>query len=101
MNSTTDVRSALRDLFQFHLSSHAWLPALLMTTALGALVVLVGGVLHVRPGPWVPPGVREGFAYRAVICWVVSTFCAYAAGFVMARLYVSEEPVVGDVRRGE
>jgi hypothetical protein len=89
MNDTTDPRSALRDFFQFHFGSHAWLPALLVAVALGALAFLLAAILTVRPGPgWIPPEFRQGIAFRAIICWAISTLCAYAGGFIMGRLYV-------------
>ena len=89
MNSTTDARSALRDLFQFHLGRNAWLPLLLAAVAVGALVVLLQQILSFfwNVYPPVPSAFRTGIAYRAVICWVVSTLCTYAAGFIMGRLY--------------
>jgi hypothetical protein len=89
MNSTTDARGALRDLFQFHFGSHAWLPALLGAVAGGALVVLLGAILSDRPPlQYMPQAFRMSLVYRAVVSWAVSTLCAYAAGFVMGRLYV-------------
>lgn len=91
MDSTTNVRGALRDLFQFHFSSYGWLPAVFLMAAVGALVVLLVGILHVQAGPgWVPPAFREALAFRAVICWAVSVVCAYAGGFVVGRLYAAE-----------
>jgi len=89
MNSASEkVKSAVRDLFSAHLSPHVWLPAVLMAVAVGAIVVLVYSIIHVRPGSeLVPP---ESLAYRAVICWAVSTFCAYIGGFVIGRLYVRD-----------
>jgi hypothetical protein len=89
MNSTTDVQGALRDLFQFHLGSHAWVPLLLAAVAAGALVLLLGYILSIQAGVCnVPPTFRIGLAYRTVVCWAVSTLCVYAGGFVMGRLYV-------------
>jgi len=37
---------------------------------------------------YMPQAFRMSLVYRAVLCWVVSTLCAYAGGFVMGRLYV-------------
>lgn len=89
MNSTTDARDALRDLFQFHFGSHAWLPLRFAAVVAGALVVLLREILSVWPGPgYVPPAFRTGLAHTAVVCWAVSTLCAYAGGLVMGRLYV-------------
>jgi hypothetical protein len=85
-SATENVKSAVRDLFRAHLSPHVWFPAFLMAVAVGTIVVLVFSIIHVRPGSeLVPP---EILAYRAVICWAVSTFCAYVGGFVLGRLYV-------------
>ncbi len=54
MNSTTDARSALRDLFQFHFGSHAWVPVLLAALAIGALALLLGAIM----GVWSRPRLR-------------------------------------------
>ena len=77
MNNTTNaVRSA----------PQIWLSVLLMAVAAGALAVLLLGILHVQAGPsYVPPAFRQTLAFRAVICWVVSTTCAYAGGFIVGR----------------
>jgi hypothetical protein len=49
MNSTTEVRGALRDLLtRNETGSHAWLPALLGATAGAMLVVLLAGILYLR-----------------------------------------------------
>ena len=96
MNGTTEVRGAPRNLFQF-LASHVWLPALLGATAGAMLVVLLAGILfqHKRvsmglsPFPLVPLVSREALAYLAVICWAVSTICAYLAGLVMGHHDIS------------
>ena len=81
MNSRTNVWDALRDLGQFHFAPRAsWLPALFIAAAVGAILVLLSGILHL------PPYYRDGLVSRAAICWAVSTLCAYAAGFVIARL---------------
>lgn len=88
MNGTMDTRGALRDLFQFHFGSNAWVLLLFAVVAAAALVILLGKVLSVQPGACnVPPNFRTALAYTAVICWVVSALCAYAGGFVMGRLY--------------
>lgn len=71
----------MRDFFQFHFSSHAWLPALLGAVAITALLVLLFAILFVRPGPnYVPSQFRQSLAYTAVICWAVSILAAYAGG---------------------
>jgi hypothetical protein len=90
MNSKTDVRGALHDLFQLKFGSYSWVPRLFAAITLGALVLLLSGILFGGiPGPgYVPPAFRRGLAYRAVFCWTLSTFCAYAGGFIMGRLYV-------------
>jgi hypothetical protein len=41
MNSVTDACGALRDLFQFHYTSQAWLPALFVLVAVLAFAVLL------------------------------------------------------------
>lgn len=86
MNSTTDARGALRDLFQFH----TWLPLLLATVIVGALVVHLRGIMSLPVGAYLyAPGAwpRKSLVYSAVICWAVATICAYAGGFIMGRLY--------------
>ena len=89
MNNTTDARGALRDLFQFHYASHIWLPALFVLVAVGAFAVLLGQILYVGPGPDNVPGTfRLSLAFWAIACWLVTTFSAYAGGFVMGRLSV-------------
>jgi hypothetical protein len=89
MNSTTDARGALRDLFQFHYTSQVWLPALFVLVAVGAFAVLVGEILYVRPGhDYVPPDFRLSVTLWAIACWLVTVFSAYAGGFVMGRLHV-------------
>jgi hypothetical protein len=80
-NSTPNVWDALRDLLQFHFGSNAsWLPALLWGVAVVAILVLLYGIYPV------PPFYRSGLLAEAAICWAVSTVCAYAAGFIVARL---------------
>ena len=81
MNSTTEVRRALRDLLHFHFGSYAWLPALLAAVAVGALAVLLVGIMFPDPG-YVAPAL----AFKALICWAVSILSAYVGGFVMGRL---------------
>ena len=89
MNNTTDARGALRDLFEFHYAPHIWLPALFVLVAVGAFVMLIGQILYVRPGhDYVPPDFRLAIAFWAIACWLVTTFAAYAGGFIMARLSV-------------
>jgi hypothetical protein len=88
VNNTTEVRAALRELVDAHFIPHVWLPVVLLLVAVGALIVLVFGILHVQPGTEVvPPDFRAAVAFKAVICWTVSTFCAYVAGFILGRLY--------------
>jgi hypothetical protein len=63
--------------------------ALLAVAAAGALVVLLGYTLSIQPGICnVRPTFRIGLAYRAALCWAVTTLCVYAGGFIMGRLYV-------------
>jgi hypothetical protein len=50
MNSTTDARGALRDLFQFHFTAAHWLSGLFFVVSIGALGLLLGEV-SVLPGP--------------------------------------------------
>jgi hypothetical protein len=51
--------------------------------------MLLGAILYGRTDVgYVSPVFRHGLAYRTVLCWAVSTLCAYAGGFVMGRLYV-------------
>jgi len=89
MNSTTDVRGALRDLFQLKFGSYAWVPRLFVAIAVGAFAVLLSKIFSIQPGICnVPTTFRTDLAYTAVICWAVSTICVYAGGFVMGRLYV-------------
>ena len=87
--STSDARGALRDLLQFHFGRHSWLPLLFAAVAVGALVVLLRGILSDQwfGGP-VAPAFRTHLIYIAVLCWAVATVCAWAGGFVMGRLYV-------------
>ena len=68
MNSTTDARGALRDLFQFHYTSQAWLPAVFVLVTVGALAVLLGEILYVRPGrDYVPPDFQLSIAIWAIV----------------------------------
>jgi hypothetical protein len=90
VNNAEDVRAALRDLFRSHLRPHVYLPALLVLIAAAALGAFVREILFVRPSfGYVPSEFRTALAYKAVLSWLVSTFCAYVGGFVMGRLYVS------------
>ena len=87
MKSTVDARSALRELFQFHYAPHIWPPALFVFVAVGAFVLLLGQVLYVGAGPDLVPGAfRLRIAMWAIVCWLVTTFSAYAGGSVMGRL---------------
>jgi hypothetical protein len=96
MNGTTDARSAMQDLLQFHFGRfhfgrNTWLPLLLATVVVGALVIHLSGIMSSLPrgaGYLYAPGPRKGLVYSAVICWAVATVGAYAGGFVMGRLYV-------------
>jgi hypothetical protein len=89
MNGTPDARGALRDLLQFHFGRHSWLPLLFAAVAAGALVVLLREIISDKwfYGP-VAPAFRTHLIYIALLCWMVSTLCAWAGGFVMGRLYV-------------
>jgi hypothetical protein len=87
-SSTSGVRGALRDMFQFHFGSLAWLPALFTAVAVGAIVVLIEKIVSVPPGGSYYYDFRMSLVRTAVVCWAVSTLCAYVAGFVMGRLYV-------------
>jgi hypothetical protein len=81
VNGRKSVWDALRELGQFHFAPRAsWIPALFIAAAVGAILVLLSGIWQL------PPYYRSGLISRAAICWAVSTLCAYAAGFVIARL---------------
>jgi len=87
MNNTTDARGALRDLFQFHYTSNVWLPALFVLVAVGALTALLAEILTVQPHPgYGAAEIRLSLAFWAIVSWLVTTFSAYAGGFVMGRL---------------
>ena len=58
MNGTTDIRRAVRDLFQFHLGSFAWLPVMLALVTVSTLVVLLS------PIPFNPRGLRPSQSDR-------------------------------------
>jgi len=87
--STSDAWGALRDLLQFHFGRHSWLPLLFAAVASGALLVLLREIISDKwfYGP-VAPAFRTHLIYIALLCWGVSTLCAWAGGFVMGRLYV-------------
>ena len=89
MSNPTSAGDALRDLFRAHARpTHIWLPILLVAIAAGAIVLHVRGIMLVRSGPgFVPPEVRSTIAYEALLCWAVSTACAYVGGFIVGRLY--------------
>ena len=89
MNSTTDARGALRDLFQFHYTSGVWLPAVFVLVAVGAFAVVLGEILYVRPGhDYVSPDFQLSIAIWTIVCSLVTAFSAYADGFSMGRLHV-------------
>ena len=89
MNSTTDARGALRDLFQFHYTSNVWLPALFVLVAVGALTALLAEILTVQPRPgYGAAEIRLSLAFWSIACWLVTVFSVYAGGFVMGRLHV-------------
>ena len=89
MSKPTSAGDALRDLFRAHARpAHIWLPILFVAIAAGAIVLHVRDILLVRPSPgFVPPEFRSTIAYEALLCWAVSTFCAYVGGFVVGRIY--------------
>jgi hypothetical protein len=89
MSQPTSAGDALRDLFRAHARpSHIWLPILLVAIAAGSIGLHVRDITLVRPGPgFVPPEFRSTIAYEALLCWAVSTVCAYVGGFVVGRLY--------------
>ena len=90
MNSTTDARGALRDLFQFHYTSNVWLPALFVLVAVGALAALLVEILSVQPGPgYGAAEIRLSLSFWSIACWLVTVFSVYAGGFVMGRLHES------------
>jgi len=89
MNKPTSAGDAFRDLFRAHARPlHIWLPLLLVMIAAGTIALQVRDIMLVRPDPrLVPPEIRSGIAYEAVLCWAVSTVCAYVGGFIVGRLY--------------
>jgi hypothetical protein len=88
MSNPTSAGDALRDLFRAHAKPHVWLPVLLVAVAAGAIALHVRDILIVRPGPgFVPPEFRSHVAFEAVVCWMVSTLCAYVGGFILGRVY--------------
>jgi hypothetical protein len=87
MNNSESASDAVRDLFRAHARpAHIWLPILLVAIACGTVVFHVRDIMLVRPG-FAPPEFRSSIAYEALICWAVSTVCAYVGGFVVGRLY--------------
>jgi len=87
MSKPESASDAVRDLFRAHARpAHIWLPILLVAMACGTVVLHVRDIMLVRPG-FVPPEFRSSIAYEALICWAVSTVCAYVGGFVVGRLY--------------
>ena len=91
MSKPTSASDALRDLFRAHARpAHIWLPILLVVIASGAIVLHVRDIILVQPGPvFVPPEFRSSIAFKALLCWAVSTICAYVGGFVVGRIYES------------
>jgi hypothetical protein len=91
MSKPTSAGDALRDLIRAHARpAHIWLPILLLAIAGGAIVLHVRDIMLVRLSPgFVPPEFRSTIAYEALLCWAVSTVCAYVGGFVVGRLYES------------
>ncbi len=91
MSKPTSAGDALRDLFRAHARiTHIWLPLLLVLIACGAIALHVRGIMLVPHGPgFVPLAFRSYVAYEALLCWAVSTFCAYVGGFIVGRLYES------------
>jgi hypothetical protein len=87
MSGPKSAGDAVRDLFRAHARpAHIWLPILLVAIACGAVVLHIRDIMLVRPG-FVPPEFRSAIAYGALLCWAVSTVCAYVGGFVVGRLY--------------
>jgi hypothetical protein len=82
------MRISARDTCALARPPHIWLPILLMAIAGGAIVLHVRDIMLVRLGPgFVPPEFRSTIAYDALLCWAVSTACAYLGGYVVGRLY--------------
>ena len=88
MNSTTDARGALRDLFHFHFGTAHPLSGLFFVVNLGALGLLLGEISVLSVPGYVPPAFRHTVACWAIVCWLVTTLSSYAVGFVMGRLYI-------------
>ena len=87
MSKPESAGDAVRDLFRAHARpAHIWLPILLVAIACGAVALHVRDIMLVRPG-LIPPEFRSAIAYEALLCWAVSTVCAYVGGFVVGRLY--------------
>ena len=86
-------------LFQFHYAEHVWLPALFVFVAVAAFLVLLGEILYVGPRTDLVAGdFRLRIAIWGSVCSLVTTFSAYAGGFVMAGLcahqaYVQPSPL--------
>jgi hypothetical protein len=89
MNKPTSAGDAVRDLFRAHARpAHIWLPILLVAIAAGAIALHVRNIMFVQSGAgFVPPEFRSTVAFEALLCWAVSTACAYVGGFVAGRLY--------------
>jgi len=88
MANPTSASDALRDLFRAHTRLRIWLPGALLLAAAVSLGTLVREIVHISSGPvYTAPELGAGVAYSAILSWTVSTVCAYAAGFVMGRLY--------------
>jgi hypothetical protein len=89
MSKPESASGAVRDLIRAHARpAHIWLPILLVAIACGTVVLHVRDIMLVRPG-FAPPEFRSSIAYEALLCWAVSTVCAYVGGFVVGRLYES------------
>jgi len=88
MANPTSASDALRDLFRAHARPHVWLPVLLVAIAVIAILLHVRNIMLVRPGPgFIPAEFRSGIAFEALLCWAVSTLCAYVGGFILGRVY--------------
>ena len=87
MSNPTSAADALRDLFRAHARPHVWLPALLVLVAACAIALHVRH--HDRPTRrrLCAAGVPLPVAFEAVLCWMVSTLCAYVGGFILGRVY--------------
>lgn len=82
MNSTKGVRSH----FEYNAGLRMMLVAVAVV-AIGGLATLVYEIDY-RQGN-VPPEFRSIMTEWAVICWAVSTLCAYVGGFITGRRYES------------